>query len=198
MYYTSMQNPNANQAAVDSSAKSYTNVNEAFNDIATYLTDGYIWHKRMANMIRKAGIRGVARWHDCEACGDAKELECLEKILGDRFGFYTVAVLMPESVTANFTDLKTHFAAWVQREQRLIDALNYAINEMRDTDACLYDKLFCMFHEVQDEVIKVKLVERRLEFAGWNAHDVGICSMIIHKYFEKDYKQGEDINFNLG
>lgn len=171
--------------------------------ICNYLQNGYIWHKKAANQCRKIYIRGWGRWHDEEAKCDSNTLLCLEKVLWDKLKFsptYDVARFEKASVITinNLEDFKNHHLAWKQREDAFISTLNKAMEKARGIDIEVYKKLMCILEEVQCERMRLDMAYDRLTFAGWNTHDIGVCSMIIHKYFECEHKDGHDINFNIG
>lgn len=172
----------------------------ALNNIISYLADGESWHRRIANQLRLLALRGFSRWHECESLDDSKMRTKLEKVLVDNLKF-TPTVDMSDAMRSEMlkmssaNDFKAHFAVWLQREQKLIDALNIAINESRLVNMELYHKLCKIQEEVQSEVTRADIVYRRLDFASWNAHDIGVVSMLIHKHYE-DHPGSND--FNIG
>lgn len=172
---------------------------EHLNEICSYLIEGEIWHRRAANSARMNALRGWGRWHDAESCGDSEALMCLEKILVDHLDFiptyYQDNVIKAMKYT--ITDIKGHHREWAEREDRLIMSLNGAIEEARMVSMCLYDKLCKLQHETQNERMRIDMIYKRLDLAGWNGHDMGVCSMVLHKYFEHEYDGGE-IDINLG
>ena len=174
----------------------------ALNDVCTYLAEGEAWHMRVANQCRKLHIRGLGRWHEAEACGDFKHRECLEKLLMDNCKIETdiEPARIVDSMTTKFngmSDFKQHFFTWAEREELLISALSTAIDESRLENIELYHKLCCIQKEVQNERMRAEWAYHRLDLAGWNGHDIGVVSMIIHSYFEKEYDGGL-IDFNIG
>jgi len=182
---------------------SYANLNDALNYICSYLNAGYTWHKRIANQCRKIHIRGWGRWHDCEADGDSDHLICLEKLLMDKLKYApTIDMKRAEMASTakldNLNDFKDHHRTWKKHEQEGIAALNYAVNASRSVDIEVYYKMCALLDEAQKEVMRLEMAYDRLEFGGWMGHDIGVCSMIVHKYFELEHKDGHDINFNLG
>lgn len=195
----------ATNTAVSTMSATISNngLNDAFDKIVTYLTDGAIWHKRIANQERKIGIRGPGRWNDEEGKGDYCSSSKLEKLLGDNLDYYpNIDTKSFETsvrvVLNNIDDFKASFETWIRREDDLISVLNYAINETRVLDIQIYDCLCCLLKEVQNEKTIIKKLHKRLELAKWGEHDVGIVSMIIHEFFECEYKQGDMIDFNIG
>jgi len=93
---------------------------------------------------------------------------------------------------------KSHFDLWELNEKEFIECLNKAIDKARLIDIQIYQELICLTKQVQDEVMRAKMVKDSLAFGGWNPHDISVKSMIIHKYFEHEHKDGEEININLG
>lgn len=183
-------------------SKKYTTLQESLNDICCYLAEGEKWHNKMANECRKIYIRGWGRWHEAESKGDKEMYTCLEKILMDKISYSPMidAIILDKAMKEKFTsasDFKTHHSHWIMREEKLINALNYAIHESRSVDIEIYYKLCEILKEVQNEAMRVKMVIGRLDLAGWNGHDIGICSYLLHEYFEKCYHGGE-IDFNIG
>lgn len=184
------------------------------NDINSFLMEGEAWHKRSAGELRKNFIRGWGRWHEAEACFDEKFGLEFSKLCGDipniklivsadlsiiqKANNYTIKdIVNLETEKFDPEPLKEHHKAWRAREQRFINALNYAISIAGSVNAELYKYLYCMLEEVQNEEQRVAMVQGRLCLAGYSGHDIGICSMLIHKYFECDYDGGK-IDFNIG
>ena len=79
-----------------------------------------------------------------------------------------------------------------------LQCLNQAIHKSRTVDIQIYNELICLQKEVQDEKMRARMAHDSLEFAGWNPHDISVKSMLIHKYFEHEHKDGGEININLG
>lgn len=175
----------------------------ALDDICTYLVEGEAWHLKTANECRKIAIRGIGRWHDCESMGDKKLLDNLVKMLGDRLQYnvnieYGQVEKAQQIEINNLEEFRNHFHIWDKREKEFIETLNFAIKKSGEVDMELYKTLCTMVKEVQDEVMRARMVYESFEFTSWQPHDISIKSMIIHKYFEDDYKHGEDININIG
>lgn len=175
----------------------------ALDDICTYLVEGEAWHLKAANECRKIAIRGLGRWHDAESKGDKKLLDHFVKMLGDRLQYYAKIAYQhvdkaQQMSIRNLDDFKQHFNDWIDREERFIDVLNFAVKGSGAVDMELYQCLCKMVKEVQDESMRARMVYDNLEFGGWMPHDISVKSKWLHEYFEHGYKQGEDINFNLG
>lgn len=173
------------------------------DDIITYLYAGAHWHLRAANFSRKNLVRGFGRWHDCEAKGDFCEIEKLEKIVQDKLGYMPRVDMQVVSKAEAYTmpdmnAFKAHFDLWEHNESELIECLNHAIHKSRTVDIQIYKCLICLAEEVQDEKMRACMVRDSLAFGGWMPHDISVKSMVIHKYFEHEHKDGEDININLG
>lgn len=180
----------------------HKDIHELLDEITTYLWVGEAWHEKAANENRKIAIRGVARWHEAEGMCDAKERVCLEKLVRDKLGYAPMVDMSMVDKAYKYTlnnpqEFKSHFTMWIDREKKFIECLNAAISMAGAVDMELYKKLCGMVDEVQNEAMRVKMVHDRLELAGWNGHDIGVCSMILHKYFECEYDGGM-IDFNLG
>jgi len=94
-------------------------------------------------------------------------------------------------------DFKDSHVKWVEWEKSIYQALNEAIEKARTQDVEIYRELMCILDMIQREVTRVQLVMRRLDQTGWNGHDVGILSMVIHKWFEENPNEPE-ANFNIG
>ena len=176
---------------------------EYIDDICTLLEYGELWHKKSANECRELGIRGPGRWHEAEADGDNSVHMGLRKILEDRVR-YVPKINIKELEEAeqykikNLEAYKMHFMKWIEHEKKLIHCLNKAVAMSRDVDSDLYEKLWCIKKESENEKMRVKMVQLNFDFADWNKPYLLYCSRIIHKYFEHEYKQGDMIDFNLG
>jgi hypothetical protein len=172
------------------------------DNVCTSFLEGELWHERSANECRKISFRGGGRWHEAEAYGDFENRLCIEKILRDRLN-YAPNIDMnaaARAVTYTLTDirgLQQHFEAWLKREEMFIQTLGEAVRQSALIDIEIYNKLCEMLKEVQTETMRVMLCGKRLEMAGWNTHDIGVCSMIIHKYYE-EHPHCQEGNVNLG
>lgn len=172
------------------------------NKIVTYLSEGEYWHEKAAGECRKMAIRGWGRWHESEAICDAKSRICLEKLLRDKLSFapeIDMAMVDHASkyIMNGAADFKTHHKLWIEREERLIECLNKAIELSRSVDMELYKELCCLLDEVQNEAMRVRLAHSSLDLGGWNGHDISVKSKWIHEYFEKEYSGGK-IDLNIG
>jgi len=170
--------------------------------ISTYLWMGEAWHGKAANECRKLSVRGYGRWHEAEGCYDAKTRMCLEKLFRDKLGVAPVIDMAEVDKAVKYTmsslaDFKNHHKIWLDREKAFIELLNATIKIVGDVDMEIYKELCCLVNEVQNEAMRARFVYDRMELAGWNGHDIGVCSMILHKYFECEYSGGK-IDFNLG
>lgn len=177
--------------------------NMLMSEISTYLWEGEAWHEKAANECRKLALRGFGRWHEAEGCYDAKERYCLDKLMRDKLDMSPMVDIakldraLQYMMTGGADGLKAHFHMWMEREHAFIDTLNAAIKMSGEIDMEIYKKLCCLVDEVQNESMRVKMVEMRLAMAGYNGHDLGVTSMVLHKYFECEYDGGK-IDFNLG
>lgn len=169
--------------------------------IASDLFHGAAWHGAAANAMRNIGLRGFGRLHEYNAAHDfTKRLE-LEKILCDRLG------LTPEIDVADIghalavtlggpAELKPHLEAWLNSEREFAALLTEAVAMAAGVDLCVYEKLTCILAAVQEEVMRVKMLKKRLELGGYSGHDMGVISMMIHEQMENHPELGMD--FNLG
>lgn len=172
------------------------------DEIATYLAEGEAWHRTAANECRKLFVRGWGRWHEAEAQCDEKSQICLAKLARDMLQYAPVIdssfLVRANAYTIKDLDaFKLHHNQWIEREQMLIMALNNAIEQSRAIDIKVYHFLCDLAEEVQNEKMRVELVKGRMGLSAWNGHDIGVVSMVLHKYFECEYKGGE-IDFNIG
>jgi len=172
------------------------------NKIINGLTKQEFWSKRVANQCRILNLRGWGRWLDCESDFASDEIICLEKICVDKLGYtpkldFTKLVDTQISL-ADITAFKGIFEAWENYKQALIDTVNLAIKETASVDIQLYKKLICLADRLQDDKVRIRMCYNRLNMADWGKHDLMIVSMVIHKYFEHEHKQGDNYNFNLG
>jgi len=159
------------------------------------------WSKRMANQCRLLNLRGWGRWHDIESDCASDELICLEKLFVDKLGIIPTIdfSILPatQSSLANMDAFKAHFDIWMDNKQGLIDIVNTCIKETQTIDIQLYKKFICLAEKLQDDKVAVRMCKNRLEI-GKTEHDLMICSMKIHKYFECEHKKGDRYNINLG
>jgi hypothetical protein len=174
------------------------------NSILTCLTEGAEWHRRAGNECRKLHVRGWGRWHEAEAECDAKAAICLSKLCVDIPDINIVPSVhnayIQKAQAYQIRDMigfKEHHDTWVEREQAFINVLNEAIALSRDVDIKLYEYLCKLCKEVQNEKMRVEWTVGRLSLADWHGHDLGVCSMVMHDYFEHKYDGGE-IDFNIG
>ena len=170
--------------------------------VCTSLFEGEVWHGRSANECRKIAVRGFGRWHDSEAECDMKSRLCLEKLLRDRLGYATSVdtsvAAKPAAYSINgASGLKNHLEAWMRREEEFAETLSEAVRMAATVDICIYKELCCLAEEVQSEAMRVKMCGMRLDMAGWNGHDIGIVSMILHKHFE-EHPHDKYVNVNIG
>lgn len=171
------------------------------DEISAFLHDGFHWHKRVANQCRKIAIRGWGRIHDQQSKCDAEELIDFEKLLMDKLNYAPTEYPNKESHIYNINtldDFKQHHIDWIKRETAIIPTFNKAINEARSIDIEVYEKLCCILKRVQGEKMRVHMLYDRLEMAGWNTHDIGVCSKWLHEQAENGDISGHDINSNIG
>lgn len=173
------------------------------DEICTYLYRGVHWNAKAANACRKISVRGLGRYHDHDAKYDFCELQCLEKIVGDKLLYMPkVDMQMVSSAEmydmANLNDFKSHFKTWMDMEDELDECVTHAINKARTIDMQIYEKLCCMSDHIQNNVMRIRMIYDSFDFAGWNTHDISVKSKWIHSYFENEHKDGGEVNINLG
>jgi len=186
----------------ETDVRDINNFYNLMDKVCTELFIGEIWHERAGNEFRKTGLRGWGRWADAEAHGDMKTRLCIEKLLRD-YCDYAVTIDATDAQRAmaytmnGATALKSTLELWHKREIEFIDILNKAIMSSAINNISIYKELVRLADEVQGEATRVKMCMKRLELAGYNPHDIGIVSMILHKHYE-DNPHDQTGNVNLG
>ena len=170
--------------------------------VCTELYTGATWHGRMANEFRKNGLRGFARWAEAEARGDFKSRACLEKLLCDNLDYCPVIDTTNATKAVMFEisgvqGLKPTLEKWYHNEKEFIDILTQAVRESTTINMSIYKELCGILEEVQAEAMRVKMCDKRLNIAGYNGHDIGIVSYLLHEHFEKT-PDDRYVNVNLG
>lgn len=171
--------------------------------IATYLSEGEMWHRKTANELRKLpNKRGFARWHEEESGYDQRERLKLDKLIRDNLKYAPVVdmayVSKAEAYTiADAAGFKQHFTAWMAREKAFLEALNAAIPLAGREDMELYHRLCSLAKEVKNEATRAEWAFMGLEDTKWEPHDVRVVSKWLHEYFEDKYDGGM-IDFNIG
>ncbi|MCL2002755.1 MAG: hypothetical protein FWG72_01980 [Oscillospiraceae bacterium] len=175
------------------------------NHIAAYLSYGVSWHTKVANELRRMPkLRGYARWHDDgEAAEDAMCRIKLDKLLGDQLGYAPKPDMawVATASAASIKDLdgfKAHFAEWTEREGKFLATITSAIDKMRTEDISVYNELCNLSTFVKNEKIRAEWVYNGLVFVGWEPHHIAVESKWLHDYFEKVWKPGDPIDFNIG
>lgn len=176
--------------------------NEIMDAVCSQLAYGAFWHKRLASQLRKIANRGEGRWFQDESVGDFCNSSELEKILGDNIDLYPEidTSKLSEAVSFNINsaqELKPLLMDWIKREYGFAHILCKAVRMAAEIDPEIYSKLCCLWEETSMEAKRAKLLYKRCELAGWNGHDEGIISMIIHHFYEKNPGDKEG-NVNLG
>lgn len=175
---------------------------EIVDEICSRLAYGAFWHKRLASQLRKIANRGEGRWFQDEGMGDYCNSGELEKLLGDNLDIYpdidTAKLTEAVSFTLNnIQELKPLLMDWIKREYGFANILCEAVRMAAKIDPEIYDNLCCLWKETSMEAKRAKMLYKRCELAGWNGHDEGILSMIIHHFYEK-HPVDKDGNVNLG
>ena len=180
--------------------KSGKTFHELLDCISTDLFTGAAWHLRAANQMRKIGMRGFARIHDYGSCHDHKKRICLEKLLCDRLDYEPVIDVSDAGHVTSFaidpSKLKSHFEMWHANESEFAKYLIEAVRKAAHEDICVYNELTCILNAVQEEIMRIKFIIKRLDVGGWSGHDIGVVNMVIHEHMEKHPDKGLD--FNLG
>lgn len=173
------------------------------NEIATYLSEGEIWHRKVANELRKLpNKRGFARMHEAESKYDQKEHLKYDKLIRDNLKYAPVVDMnyVSKAESYSIVDLngfKQHFKTWYSRENAFLQSINSAIKIASGEDMELYHCLCCLAKEVKNESTRSQWIYDGLEDTGWNGHDIRIVSYLLHNYFEKEY-DGGIIDWNIG
>lgn len=173
------------------------------NKIATHLTEGVLWHRRVANELRKLpNKRGFARWHESESLSDNELRTKFDKMFRDNIKYAPVidTAFANKAETFMVSDLemfKQHFVIWMAREKAFVDSINAAIVLARAEDMEIYNCLCDLAAEVKNEMLRAEWVNASLIDTNWSAHDIRVVSKWLHAYFEFDYKGGT-IDFNIG
>jgi hypothetical protein len=141
------------------------------NRIAAYLSYGYDAHRKTANDLRI----GYSPKPDISYIAKAGEID-----------------------VSTFELFKAHFQMWMEREDSFLKSITAAIGLMRDEDIDVYNKLCNLAVFVKNERIRAKWVLDGLAWMDWNRHHIAVESKWLHDYFEKDWKPGEPIDFNIG
>lgn len=175
---------------------------EIMNEVCSRLAYGAFWHKRLSSQLRKIANRGEGRQFQDEGIGDFCNSGELEKKLGDFLDVYpdieTAKLSEAVAFTLNSTqDLKPLLMDWIKREYGFAHTLCKAVRMAAEIDPQTYNNLYCLWEETSMEAHRAKLLYKRCELAGWNGHDEGILSMIIHHFYEK-HPGDKEGNVNLG
>jgi hypothetical protein len=167
--------------------------------ICSDLFNGSNWHLKAGNEMRKLALRGFGRMHDYNANYDfCKRIE-LEKIICDRLGI-TVEIdtsAITAAVGYNLKDpaeLKNHLHMWMETEKAFAAKLTEAVRQAAAIDMCVYNELICILSAVQEEIMRIKLLKKRLELGGYNGHDLARISKDLHEHYEHHADLGMDVN----
>lgn len=171
------------------------------NEVATYLSEGFRWHMRTANELRKMpNKRGYARIHDDQAEEDSKKLIELMKLVRDNMQYAPVADTAYVAKADNYTissldDFKNHFKVWMDREKIFIEAITEAINLVRDVDLELYQMFICMGKELKCECSRAEWIMLSLADVEWQPHHMAVVSKWLHEQAEAC---PGSLDFNIG
>jgi len=181
--------------------KSGKSFHELLDCISTDLFTGSAWHLRAANQMRNLGMRGFARVHEYGSCHDHKKRIYLEKLLMDRMDYAPMIDVSDAAHATSFvisdpSKLKSHLEMWHSNESEFVKYLIEAVRMAAHEDMCVYNELACILNGVQEEIMRIKFIIKRLDVGGWSGHDIGVVNMVIHEHMEKHPDAGLD--FNLG
>lgn len=160
------------------------------NEIATYLVEGEIWHRKVANELRKMpNKRGYARTHYEEGKSDAKLNFDLLKVIRDNLKYSPMVdmnyVVKAEMYTiSTFEEFKQHFGAWIRREQTFLRSISSAIEQVRNEDMNVYSMLCALSKEVKEESIRAEWIMLSLEDDNWGKHHCAVVSKWLHEQCE--------------
>lgn len=176
---------------------------KALDDICTYLVEGEAFHLKAASECRKFAVRGFARIHVGESEGDKKLLDHLAKLLDDRLQYqckidYSHVEEAQKMKIRNMENFKNHFHDWIDRENDFLRALNFAISKSSAVDMNLYQYLCKMAKEVQEEVMRARMMYDNLAFAEFQPHHILVVSKWLHDYMEHEFPKTGDMNYNIG
>ena len=179
---------------------------ELLDCVCSDLFGGNIWHGMVAAQMYKIGLRGFGRMHQYQAHHDFEKLYGakngtggLLKILVDRLG-YTPSIDTSEAVNTvrvsitGPADLKDHLHNWCESEKEFAKILTMAVRQAAGVDMCIYNELACILTCVQEEIMRLKLLKKRLEIGGMNGHDLMRISKDLHEHYENHAAMGMDVN----
>jgi len=183
--------------------KEHKSFHELLDCVSTDLFTGSAWHLRAANQMRKIGLRGFGRWHEQGSCHDHKKRICLEKFLIDRLDYIPNISISSAGDAVSLSmesaaDIKPHLVHWLANEQEFFKVLAEAVRMAASVDMCVYEKLACILSGVENECMRIKFCMKRLELTNYGGHDLGIISMIIHDWLEKNEGNPDALDWNLG
>jgi len=167
--------------------------------VATELYHGLTWHCEAANQMRKIGLRGFGRLHEYNGKHDFERLGELKKILGDRLEIYPDidASNIPKALTFtmnNVSDLKPHLEAWCNAEYAFCETLKTAVKMAADEDMCVYSELIGILNDVEEEIMRLNILKKRLAIGEYGGHDIARVSKDLHKHFEHHPERGLDFD----
>jgi len=174
--------------------------------IASELCRGAMWHGAAAPQMDKIGLRGFGRMHAyqshhdfCKLYGDKTGTGGLLKILCDRLEYcpnidtedFAAAVRVAINSPA---DVKQHLHAWKESEKEFAHYLTEAVRMAASIDMCLYNELACILSAVEEEIMRIKILRKRLDLGGWDGHDLARISKDLHNHYEHHADLGMDVN----
>lgn len=179
---------------------------ELFNDldeICVMIIDSEAWHARASNECRSLGVIGWSKWHEKESMLHKKCLDKLTKMLQSKMDFSPELNLerlkkINQFEINNLDDFIRHHSEWVEREERFNEALRPSLKASKKINRELHEQLEKLEEEAQHQVYLVKKVYKRIKFAGFMPHDIGVCSKWMEDYFDYEYNPGDKIKFNIG
>lgn len=172
-------------------------------DVCSALISSETWHAKASTECRNIGVIGWSKWHEKESIIHKKCLDKLTKILQKNLEFTPQLNLkhfqkINQFEINNIDDFIEHHFEWIKREEMFNDMLIYPLKESKKINRELHEQLENLQEEAQFQISLVKKVFKRLEFAQFMPHDIGVCSKWIEDYFDYEYKPGCKISFNIG
>jgi len=179
---------------------------ELMDCVASDLYHGATWHGMAAPQMYKIGLRGFAHLHTynahhdfCKLYGSKSGEGGLLKILSDRLDMYPEidASDIPKALAVSLNspaDLKPHLEMWCKNEEEFAHILTESVRKSATIDMCVYNELTCILSAVQEEIMRVKILKKRLALADYSGHDLGVVSLMLHRHFEHSPEKGLDFD----
>jgi len=186
--------------------KSGKSFHELMDCVASELYHGLTWHGVAAPQMYKIGLRGYAHLHTYNAAHDFEKLFGMKtgeggllKILEDRLDYCPDIDSSDIQQTLKFklsspADLKPHFEAWCNSEHEFSKYLTESVRMAASVDMCVYHELACILSAVQEEIMRINILKKRMEIGGYAGHDLATISRHLHIHFESHPEKGLDFD----